>query len=379
GQGPRTAAFERAFAEAEGAAHAVATSSCTAALHLGVASLGAGPGDAVLVPTHAWVSVAEAVAAEGAVPVLVDCRAADQMIDLADAAEKLRRAEAGALPGAGGRPLRVRGMIAVYYGGLIPDEAALAAFAAHHGLWWIADAAHAFTADRQDTGGQWMPCGSGAADLYSYSFYPNKTITTGDGGMILTRDRDRADALARMRNHGLSADAWTAERLPGWDRQVMGRGFKYTMTDLEAALGLAQLGKARAMRTRRAAIAAAYGAGLAGLPGLGLPVEPAGRRSSWHLYPVRLPGGVERDAVLAALAAAGVDARVHWRPLHLQPHFAGLGWRAADCPVSCESWLRLVSLPIFPSMSEAQVAQVITALSAALAEQALPPRRSAAR
>lgn len=368
GQGPRTAAFETAFAAHQGGGHAVATNCCTSALHTALAALGTGPGDGVLLSTHAWVSAAEAVTNCGAVTIFVDCDPADQSFDPADAARKLALARAGALPGAGGRPVPVRGLISVYYAGLIGDEDGLRRFADAEGLWFLADAAHALTGQWADEAGAWHPCGAGQADAYCYSFYPNKTITTGDGGMVLTRDGDLAERMRRIRNHGLSFDTWEGEDLPSWDRRVTMRGYKYTMTDMDAALGLSQLARAEDFADSRHAIAALYRAELADHPGVSLMPEPARRRSSHHLFPVRLTGrgGQGRNDALGLMKERGIDCRVHWRPLHLQPCFRDMGWRPEDCPRSSASWTELVSLPIFPTMTEAQARRVIRVLTRVL-------------
>lgn len=370
GQGPRTAKFEAAFSQHQGGGHAVATNSCTSALHTALVALGVEEGDGVLLSTHAWVSAAEAIANCGALPILVDCTPEDQAFDLKDAAAKMQMAAEGRLPQAKGRVVPVKGFINVYYSGLMADEPAMRRFADENGIWFLADCAHALTAEWQDATGAWQPCGAGLADVYCYSFYPNKTITTGDGGMALTRDPELAERMRRVRNHGLSFDTWEGEELPSWDRCVTMRGFKYTMTDIDAALGLTQLAQADALADARRAIAARYRMALQEHPGIGVVPERAGKRSSYHLFPIRLlgQGGAPRNHVLDTLRARGVDCRVHWRPLHLQPYYRDMGWAAEHCPQSSASWTELVSLPIFPAMTRQQVDQVIAELRKVLKE-----------
>jgi len=361
GQGKRTLDFEAAFAAHEGTEHAIATNSCTSALHTAVAAMGAGPGQGVLVPTHTWVSTAEAVANEGAVPIFVDCDPVTQQIDLDDARKKIGLAEAGRIPQAEGQRLEIVGMMVVYYSGLIPDERPLRQFAEANDLWWITDAAHSVAAYWQDDDGAWQPCGAGLADAYCYSFYPNKPMTTGDGGMITTRNAEIAERMRRFRNHGLSFDTWSGEAQQNWDKRVVQRGFKYTMTDVDASIGLVQLAKVDAMQRRRAEIAARFNAAFEGSNNVGIIHEPSHRRSSWHLYPINLKAGddLDRDEAIRRMGEKGVDCRVHWRPLHLQPYFASKGWTPEHCPASSQSWAGLVSLPIFQAMTDQQAAQVV--------------------
>lgn len=372
GMGPQTAAFEAAFSTHQGGGEAVATNSCTSALHTALAALGVGRGDGVLISTHAWISAAEAIANCEAIPIFVDCHAADQSIDLEDAARKLAQARTGRLPQAKGRAVPVKGLISIYYAGLVGDEQGTRRFADAHGLWFLADAAHSMTAEWADDQGRWHPCGAGLADVYCYSFYPNKTMTTGDGGMIVTGDGDLAERMRRIRNHGLSFDTWEGESRPSWDRCVTMRGYKYTMTDMEAALGLSQMEHVDHHADLRRAIAKRYRDGLRALPGLELLPDPANRRSSHHLFPVRLAGrgGHLRNEAIRMMRAREVDCRVHWRPLHVQPYFEDHGWREEDCPQSSQSWQELVSLPIFPSMTSRQVDHVIRSLKFVL--NALP-------
>jgi len=361
--GPRAKQFETVFAEHVGAEHAVATSSCTAALHLAVEALGLGPGQAVLVPTMTFAATAEVVRYQGAVPVLVDCEPTTLNMDLADAERKLRGLQQRQTPL--DPELQVTGIIPVHVGGLMMDTDAVGRFAERHGLWVVEDAAHALPAAfRAAPDRPWRRCGEGTADVTCFSFYANKTITTGEGGMAVTDRADLAERMRIMSLHGLSDDAW--QRYTGrgsWDYRIVAPGFKYNMTDLAAAIGIHQLAQAEAMRRERRKIARGRRETLGDVALIELPPDPPDRVHSWHLYPVRLrldQLGVDRDAFLAELRRHRVGCSVHWRPLHLHPYYAeSFGWRAEHFPVATREWQRLVSLPIFSGMREDEENHVV--------------------
>lgn len=361
--GPRTQQFEKKFAESVGARHAVAVNSCTAALHLAVEALGLGPGQAVLVPTMTFAATAEVLRYQGATPILVDCDPLTLNMDLGDAEEKLRHHRAKSLPLAPGT--RVVGIIVVHVGGLMIDMAAVTDFARRHGLWVVEDAAHAFPAAwRRGPREPWQRCGENTSAVTCFSFYANKTITTGEGGMAVTDDSGRAERMRQMSLHGLSRDAWA--RYSGgarWDYRIVAPGFKYNLTDLAAAVGLHQLDRAETMRQEREAIAQRYLHGLADLPAVELPPVPADRLHAWHLFPLRLRLErltIDRNVFFERLRQAGVHCSVHWRPLHLHPHYEETaGWTAADLPVASRVWQRLISLPLFPSMTIEEQSYVI--------------------
>ena len=248
--GPRTKQFEAGFAAAVGAKHALAVNSCTAALHLAVEALGLRPGQAVLVPTMTFAATAEVVRYQGAVPLLVDCEPVTLNMDLADAARKIADLRAGRTPL--DPALQVVGIIPVHVGGLMLDMDAVRAFAAEHGLWVVEDAAHAFPAAyRGGPERPWRRCGENTAAVTCFSFYANKTMTTGEGGMAVTDDDQLAARMRQMSLHGLSHDAW--KRYSGnsaWDYRIVAAGFKYNLTDIAAAIGNCQLRRAEEMRAR---------------------------------------------------------------------------------------------------------------------------------
>ena len=365
--GPMAKRFEQEFAAAVGASHAVAVNSATAALHLAVEAVGLRAGQAVLVPTLTFAATAEIVRYMGAFPVLVDCDPVTLNMDLADAEAKLADLRAGRLPGSIDRDTSVVGIIPVHVGGLMMDIAAIDAFAKRHGIWVVEDAAHAFPSGWRSGADQpWRRCGGGTARITCFSFYANKTITTGEGGMATTEDAGLAERMRTMSLHGLSQDAWKRFSGGSWDYQIVAPGFKYNLTDVAAAIGVHQLARAEDMRRRREALAHVYREGLAGLPTLELPPVPADRQLSWHLFPVRLTlGGLsrERDTFMGAMKERGVGTSVHWRPLHLHPYYShGMGWRTDHLPAATRVWPRLVSLPLFPDMTPADSAYVIRAV-----------------
>ena len=366
--GPRVRLFETAFGEAVHAPHRVAVNSCTAALHLAVEALGLRPGQAVLVPTMTFAATAEIIRYAGAVPVLVDCDPTDMNIDLIDAARKVEQLELRRPPGNLPRGLSVAGIIPVHVAGMMMDIDALQRFASRHGIWRVEDAAHAFPAAwRRSRVAAWQRCGEGTATITCFSFYANKTITTGEGGMVVTNHPRLAERMRLMALHGLSADAW--ERYSGkgsWDYRIVAPGYKYNLTDIAASIGIHQLARAEQMRARREHIARTYRDAFADIDEIDLPREDGDRLHAWHLFPIKLrldQLGIDRDEFVRELSQAGIGCSVHWRPLHLHPYYEQtFGWHPREFPVATSVWKRLVSLPIFSAMHEAEVAAVILAV-----------------
>lgn len=371
--GPLTQRFAREFSAAVGGRHAVPVNSCTAALHLAVEALGLGPGQAVLVPTVTFAATAEVVRYQGAVPLLVDCHADTLHLDLADAERKLADLRAGRLPPAIDPALRVVGLMPVHLGGAMVDMAAVRDLAARHGLWTVEDSAHAFPAAwRPGPDTPWQRSGENSSDVACFSFYANKTITTGEGGMAVTDDERLADRMRLMSLHGLSRDAWDRFRGGPWDYQIVAPGYKYNLTDVAAAIGVQQLARADALCQERAALAERYTAELADVDELELPPRPAHRRHAWHLYPIALRLerlSADRAEFIRRLGERGVICSVHYRPLHAHTYYREqFGYRDEHCPVASREWLRRVSLPLFPGMTEAEQAHVVTAVRATARE-----------
>lgn len=363
--GAKVRQFEQEFAAAVGAPSAVAVNSCTAALHLAVEALGLKPGQAVLVPTMTFAATAEVVRYMGAVPVLVDCEPLNINMDLDDAARKLAQLKSGQLPSALTKDLQVTGIMPVHVAGVMMNMDAVQSFSAAHGLWAVEDAAHAFPAAWRRTAEEpWQRCGERTAAVSCFSFYANKTITTGEGGMAVTHDPRLAERMRLMSLHGLSHDAW--ERYSGggsWDYKIIAPGFKYNLTDIAASIGIHQLARAEEMRQEREGLARRYRESLRDVEEIELPAEDANRIHPWHLFPIRLRLerlSINRNVFIEELKEAGVGCSVHWRPLHLHPYYQEtFGWRPEDCPVATALWERLVSLPIFPGMRGGEVEHVM--------------------
>lgn len=387
--GPRAERFEASFAEYVRAEHAVAVNSCTAALHLAIESLGLRPGMAVLVPTMTFAATAEVVRYQGAAPVLVDCDEVTLNMDLNDAERKLAGLRSGRVPPTSAREtvagdppagmwehcsadasqvdVRPVGIMPVHVGGLMMDIRAVQEFADRHGLWIVEDAAHALPAAyRQGPHDAWRCCGENTAAVTCFSFYANKTITTGEGGMAVTHNAALADRMRQMSLHGLSHDAWKRHsEIGSWDYRIVAPGYKYNLTDIAAAIGIHQLDRADALRQEREMLAYRYLEAFADLEEMELPPDPPHRIHAWHLFPIRLRLArlsLDRDAFIAALHSQGIGCSVHWRPLHLHPYYQSFGWKPEDLPTASEVWKRLITLPLFPGMEVAEQDAVIAAV-----------------
>ncbi len=352
--GPKTRRFEEDFATWLGdpSLHALAVNSATAGLHLALEALGIGPGDEVITTTHTFTATAEVVRYLGADVVLVDIDPATLCIDV-DAVER------AITP-------KTKAVVPVHYAGLAADMARLVPLARRHGLKIVEDAAHALPTT---SGGRLV--GTLDSDATVFSFYANKTITTGEGGMVVVRDDALAKRIKVMRLHGISRDAFDrfTAKVPSWYYEIVAPGFKYNLTDIASALGIHQLKRAREFQARREAVAMAYQQALAGLP-LVLPPGPRdGDVHSWHLYVVRLADDapIGRDAFIERLFAAGIGCSVHYVPLHLMPYWRDrYGLRPEQFPHSQRAFERLVSLPMYSRMGEAEVARVAEAARGAL-------------
>ena len=345
--GPKAKRFETEFAVflGEPALHCIAVNSATAGLHLALEALGLGPGDEVITTTHTFTATAEVVRYLGADVKLVDIDPATLNIDP-------RAVEAAITP-------RTKAIIPVHYGGLAADMPALLDIAHRHRLKVVEDAAHALPST--SAGGLVGTLGSEAA---VFSFYANKTITTGEGGMLVTRDGALAARAQVMRLHGMSRDAFdrfTAD-VPSWYYEIVAPGFKYNLTDIAAAIGLQQLKKARRFAQRRAQIAQGFSAAFARAPVVPAPEAPPGELHAWHLYPLRLADDapISRDRLIERLFARGIGCSVHYIPLHQQPYWRErYGLTAAMFPHSQRVYERQVSLPIHTRMSDADVQRVV--------------------
>jgi dTDP-4-amino-4,6-dideoxygalactose transaminase len=348
GTGPRVARFEADFARYVGAPQAVAVASCTAALHLSLLAAGIGPGDEVITTPLTFCATVNAILHAGARPVLADCDPATGNLDPERAAERVTP--------------RTRALLPVHLAGRPCEVEALGELARRHGLRVIADCAHAIEA--RDARGRHV---AHSADLACFSFYATKNATTAEGGMLVTADAALATRVRRLALHGLSHDAWKRFSDHGYVHyEVVEAGFKYNMTDLQAALGIHQLARIEANLARREAIWRRYDAAFAELP-LELPPPPAhGTRHARHLYTLRVEPGrllLSRDRFLAALHAEGIGAGVHYRALSEYPFYRErLGVAEGEFPNAEDLGRRSFSIPLSAAISDADVADVIEAV-----------------
>lgn len=346
--GAKTFEFERQFARYVGASHAVAVSSCTAALHLALDAVGVENGDEVLVPTTTFTATAEVVTYFGARPVFVDVDPITMNLDPADAERRITS--------------RTKAIIPVHLAGTPCDMREILEIARRHGIRVIEDAAHALPSCYQK-----QKIGS-ISDLTAFSFYATKTLTTGEGGMITTEDAECAKRLQVMRLHGIARDAWKRYSAEGsWFYEVLEAGYKYNFTDVQAALGLAQLAKCDDMFEGRRRVAERYTEALQEIDALQVPCVPQDRTTSWHLYILRLNLEhlrIDRNRFIRELAERGVSTSVHFIPLHLQPVYQrDFGYKAGDYPVAEREYQRSLSLPIYSSMREEEIEYVISCVS----------------
>jgi len=351
GLGPKTAEFEEKFAAYVGAKYAVAVNSATAALHLAVAALGIGPGDEVLVPTMSFVSTAHAVMYCGATPIFVDIYPDTLCIDLDDARRKITP--------------RTRAVIPVHYGGHPCEMDELQQMADEYHIAVSEDAAHA--------------CGSvykgkrigGLSDATCFSFHAVKNLATGDGGMVTTNRIELVRALKRLRWCGIDKSTWerTEEGLMeletgtrryatyGWYYEVHELGYKYHMNDIAAAIGLVQLGNLEKMNARRREIVARYNAAFEGVSWIERPVEKEHVQSALHNYVIKTP---YRDELNVCLKEKGIATGVHYMPIHLQPYYRERC--KVTLPVAEAIWTKLLTLPLYPDLTDEQVDYVIKAI-----------------
>lgn len=349
-QGPAIPAFEAAFAARHKAAHAIAVSNATAALHIGCLALGVGPGKRVWTSPNSFLASANCVLYCGGTVDFVDIDAASRNMSVAALAAKLEAADrAGELPYV---------VIPVDFSGLPADHAEIRRLADRYGFRVLLDASHAAGAEYQGE-----PVGSRHADITVFSMHAVKIVTTAEGGMLTTQDDALAERLRLLRSHGMTRDPaqLTGVSEGGWYYEQVDLGYNYRLTDLQAALGLSQLGRMDAMQVQRDAHADRYDAILRDLP-LKLPLRLDDRRSAWHLYAVEVREGIDRAAVFAGLRAADIGVNVHYIPIHTQPYYRALGFKAGDFPVAEAYYAKAISLPLFPRMTGEQQDKVAATL-----------------
>ena len=350
GTGPKVQRFERMLESYVGAPHVRCVHSCTAALILAMEVLGVGPGDEVIVPAMTFVASANAVVHTGADVVLVDCEPGTGLIDL-DAAE------AAITP-------RTRAIMPVHFAGRPVDLDRLGELARRNGLLVVEDAAHAI-------GAEWRGRRIGShGNVACFSFYATKNITTIEGGALATTDAEVAEEVERLALHGLSAGAWQRFSDAGFKHyEAVKPGYKFNFTDVQAALGLHQLGRLDEWIDVRARLCARYDRLLAGLPVDTPPPATADMRHARHLYQVLVPHDVDRDAVLTSMTRQQIGTGVHYRGVHLHPYYAQrYGIDPTSLPVTTDIGDRTVSLPLQTDLTEADQDDVVAALRDALSD-----------
>lgn len=346
-QGPAIDRFEAAIAKRVGAKYAVAFNSGTAALHAAYFAAGIGAGDEVLVPAITFAATGNAALYLGATPVFVDVHLSSGLIDLSDAEQKVTP--------------RTKMIVAVDYAGRPADLAAARALAKKRGLVLIEDGAQSLGATYKG-----KPVGT-QADMAMFSFHPVKSITTGEGGVIVTDSRAYYEKMLMFRTHGITKDASRLEKkgYGAWYHEMQHLGYNYRITDIQAALGESQLKRLDSFIKKRGAIAKRYETLLRCIPGIILPPsDTAANRSAWHLYAIRLASEIahRRDEIFAKLRESGIGVQVHYLPVYLHPYYQGLGYPQGLCPNAEAFSFSEISIPIFPKLPLSEQKLVANAL-----------------
>ena len=346
--GPKTRLFEERFRDYVGSEHAIAVSSCTAGLHLMLMAAGIGEGDEVITTPLTFCATVNMIIQQHAKPVLADICLDDYNIDPAQVEAKITP--------------RTKAITAVHYAGQPCRMDELADIARRHKLLLFEDAAHA-----SGTAYKGKMVGS-IGDATAFSFYVIKNMTTGEGGMVTTNNQELGDKIRLLRMHGMSNDAWKRYDAKGsWYYEIQACGMNYKMTDVQASLGLHQLARLDGFIERRAQIVADYTRRLGHLPELVLPkARPEDMRHAWHLFPIWLQDGgltIGRDGMIEELKARGIGTSVHFIPIHYHPYYQQtLGWKQGDFPNTDRLFAGLLSLPLFPRMTDADTARVSDAV-----------------
>ncbi len=347
--GPKTKEFESNFASYMGGGlEAVAVNSATAGLHLALEACGIGPGDEVITPTYTFTATAEVVRYLGAHPVFVDIDPETMNMDVGQLNKALSS--------------RTRAIIPVHFGGMACDMDAIMSFARENSLKVIEDAAHALPATWKGN-----KIGTLNSDVTVFSFYATKPLATGEGGMVVTKNRGIAERCKVMRLHGINRDAFDryVSTRPAWYYEVVAPGFKYNMTDLAAAIGIHQLKKLNGFQRRRQEMADFYDQAFADLPVILPPKSNVGDQHAWHLYVIRIKddANIGRDEFIQAMSERGIGCSVHFIPLHIHPYWRdNYRLRPEDYPHALDAYQRAVSLPIYTRMTDEDQKRVINAV-----------------
>ena len=342
--GPKTAEFESAFATALGVKHAIATSNCTAGLHLALKACGIGPGDEVLVPSYTFVATANAILYQGATPVFVDINSAhDLNLSVEDAARKISSRTAAIMP--------------VHLAGYAADMEAIGALAAQHGISIIEDACHAIGATYEGgSGSQHHGRKLGAiGNAGCFSFFANKNLVTGEGGMVISDDDQVADQIRRARSHGMTKTSWDKASGRAVDYDIYDLGYNYRCTDFTAALGLAQLKKLERNNARRRQLTQRYRVRLAECPNLSIPFADRDDDCAHHIFPIVLSDASKRPQFRQTLNDLGVQTSIHYPPVHQFAQYRALQNADPGLAVTIDVAAREVTLPLHPLMSDDDV------------------------
>ncbi len=346
-KGPRTLKFEKEFAEYLGAKHAIAVNSCTAALHISLLTQNIGPGDEVITTPMTFASTASTILHCGAKPVFADIDYRTGCIDPEEIAKKITP--------------HTKAIVPVHYSGQVCDLDRIYELADEHNLYVSEDAAHALWSRYKG-----RLIGNKLRGAASYSFYATKNLATGDGGMLVTDRDDIAERARVLVGQGMSHNAWNRYAKGGsWKYDIVEPGYKYNMFDIQAALGLVQLSRMEEMQARRLAIAARYQEEFGKIDAVEPPFVPEFTTHCWHLYVLRIVPElltIDRDQFIVELNERNVGTSVHFIPTHTMTAFRKLGWKEGDFPMAEKHFERIISLPLYPSMTDEQVQYVIDAV-----------------
>ena len=345
--GPKTHLFEEEFAKYIGCKYAVAVNSCTAALHISLAALGIGKGDEVITTPYTFISTVNVILQQGAIPVFVDIKPDTFNINPDLIREKIND--------------KTKAIMPVHFGGQPCEMGKIMKIAKDNNLLVIEDAAHAISAEYEG-----KKIGT-IGDATSFSFYPTKNMTTGEGGMVTINDEELKEKLKIWGLHGISKDAWRRYSAEGsWYYEVVCPGYKYNMTDIQASLGLHQLEKLNLFQKKREKIVKAYDEAFKDMQEITIPFVKDNIKHAWHLYVIKIVSEklkINRNQFIEALKAENIGTSVHFIPVHLQPYYRGtFGFKKGDFPNAEYAFERVISLPLFPKMSDKGVKDVIDAV-----------------
>ena len=345
--GPKTHLFEEEFAKYIGCKYAVAVNSCTAALHISLAALGIGKGDEVITTPYTFISTVNVIVQQGAIPVFVDIKPDTFNINPDKIGEKIND--------------KTKAIMPVHFAGQPCEMEKIMKIAKDNNLMVIEDAAHAISAEYEG-----RKIGT-IGDATSFSFYPTKNMTTGEGGMVTTNDEELANKFKIWSLHGISKDAWKRYSAEGsWYYEVVCPGYKYNMTDIQASLGLHQLKKLNNFQRKREGIVKAYNEAFKDMKEITIPFIKNNIKHAWHLYVIKIVSEklkINRNQFIEALKAENIGTSVHFIPAHLQPYYRDtFGFKKGDFPNAEYAFERAISLPLFPKMSDKDVKDVINSV-----------------